>query len=323
MKRLFMAGLGGAALLSGWMLTDVARAADEGQDEARRPGRRVEVPRLLGGGGRLGVSLEEVGAGDVSRLGLSAERGALVTDVQEGSAAEKAGVKDGDVIIRFGGQDVWSAAQLARLVRETPPGRTVDLEVSRGGSNQRLPVTLSAPDRDRVFEFGPGGFGENFHFEMPEIPDLPDLPELPELPELAGVPAPPRPPGAPEPPMARLHRQFGLGQGRKLGLSYQELGDQLARYFKVEGGVLVTEVEEDGPAAKGGIKAGDVIVRLGGREGKDGGDLREAIRDAKAGSSTTVGVQRDGRSMDLNVTLKDVSPARLAPSRMRRRGART
>ena len=309
MTRLWVAGLGGAALLSGWMLTDVARAADDAKDEARRPGRRIEVKRILGGKGRLGVSLEDVRAEDVARMGLSAERGAVVAEVHEDSAAAKAGVRNGDVIVRFGGQDVWSAAQLARLVRETPPGRTVELEVSRGGSTQRLSVALSAPERDRVLAFGPGSFGEDFHFEMPDLSDL-------DLPELADLPRPPRPPIPPMP--GGFHQRFGPGQGRKLGLSYQELGDQLARYFEVDGGVLVTGVEEDGPAARAGIKAGDVIVRLGDREVKDGGDLRAALREAAAGSNATVGLKRDGRSMDVTVSLGEAAPARA-----RRRGART
>jgi serine protease Do len=124
--------------------------------------------------------------------------------------------------------------------------------------------------------------GEDFHFELPEVPELADLP---------APPTPPRPPA------------FHLGRGRKLGLSYQELGDQLAGYFKVDGGVLVTDVEEDGPAGKAGIKAGDVIVRVGGKAVKDGGDLREAIRDAPGGSNATIGVQREGRSMDLTVKI--------------------
>jgi len=116
---------------------------------------------------------------------------------------------------------------------------------------------------------------------------------------------------------------LGPGQGRKLGLSYQELGDQLARHFKVESGVLVTDVQENGPAGKAGIKAGDVIVRVGEKAVKDGGDLREALRDAAAGSNATIGVQREGRSMDLIVKLGE-EPARLAPAaRARRRGART
>jgi serine protease Do len=305
MRRFQVIAMGGAVLLSGWMVTEAARAADEGEKAVRRPGRRVDVMRMLGGGGRLGVSLEEVGADDVGRLKLAGERGAVVTEVQEGSAAEKAGIKEGDVIVRFGGQDVWSAAQLARLVRETPPNRTLDVEVSRGGSVERLAVTLAKPDRDRLVGPGAlGALGENFHFEMPDVPEF-------------DVPVPPMPPMPPA-----FH--FGPGRGRRLGLSYQELGDQLARYFKVEGGVLVTDVAEDGPAAKAGIKAGDVIVRFGGKAVKDGGDLHEALGDAEAGSNATIGVQRDGRAMDLTVTLGDAGPARSAPAaRARRRGSRT
>lgn len=301
MRRFQVMGMVGAAVLAGWIVTDAAQGDEK---EARWPGRRVDVLRMLAGGGRLGVSLEDVSADDVGRLKLAGERGAVVSDVQEGSAAEKAGVKEGDVIVRFAGQDVWSAAQLARLVRETPPGRTVDLEVSRSGSIQKLSVALAKPDRDRLIGVGPGGMGEDFHFEMPDIPELADLPV---------PPVPPMPPA--------FH--FGLGQGRKLGLSYQELGDQLARHFKVESGVLVTDVQENGPAGKAGIKAGDVIVRVGAKAVKDGGDLREALRDAAAGSNATIGVQRDGRPMDVIVKLGE-EPARLAPAaRVRRRGART
>ena len=294
----------GAALLAGWMVTGAAQAGDEVQKDVRRPGRQVEIARMFGGGGRLGVSLEEVGAEDVARLGLSAERGAVVTDVEAGSAADKAGLKDGDVIVRFGGQDVWSAAQLARLVRETPAGRTVDVDVSRGGSAQKVSVTLAKPDRDHLMGHGPGWVGENFHFEMPDMPDMPDVPGM------AGVPTPPIPPMPP----------FGPGRGRKLGLAYQELGEQLARYFKVDGGVLVTDVDADGPAGKAGVKAGDVIVRVGGKDVKDGGDLREAIRDAEEGKTVTLGVQREGRPMDVAVRVGASDRPRPAPGHGARRG---
>jgi serine protease Do len=269
----------------------------------------VEVVRLEGGGGQLGVSLEDVGADDVARLKLSGERGAVVTDVREGSAAEKAGIREGDVIVRFGGQEVWSAAQLARLVRETPAGRTVDVGVSRDGAAQSVPVTLAKAGRDRVMRFGPG----DFHFEMPDLPEIADIPH---------------PPVPPVPPMLEDgdgDRRFFFrrpGHGRRLGLSYQELGEQLAGYFKVEGGVLVTEVEEDGPAAKAGVKAGDVIVRFGGKAVKDGGDLRSALADAEG--DVAIGVRRDGRAMDLTVTIAAGDGDRPRPGRrMRRRGART
>ncbi len=282
MRRMLVVGMGGAALLAGWMATSAAQAADEKERETRRP-RRMEFTRMLNGGGRLGISLEDV---------ESSDGGAVVTRVEEDSAAEKAGIKEGDVIVRFAGEDVRSAAQLARVVHETPAGRTVSIDLRRGGSAQTLSVTLAKPDRDHFF--GPGRMGEGFHFEMPDVP------------EIADFPAPPTPPVPPMPPMDG----FGFRGGRRLGLAYQELGDQLARYFKVDGGVLVTAVDEDGPAAKAGLKAGDIIVRVGGKSVKDGGDLRDAVRDAEAGSTTTIGVQREGRPMDLSVKVGSTSPRR-------------
>jgi len=310
MTRRFWAGLFGAAVLAGGM-TMAAVAADEAPRE--RPGRRVERIRLAGGFGQLGVALEDVGAEDVARLKLAGERGARVTEVHEGSAAEKAGIKDGDVILQFGGDQVRSAAQLARLVRETPAGRKVEVEVSREGASQRMTVTLARPEHD-VFGFGPGGFGPGeFHFKLPDI-------ELPDVPDMADMPHPPVPPVPPSFEDGRGNRMFfrSLGGGRRLGLSYQELGDQLARYFKVEGGVLVTDVEADGPAGKAGVKAGDVIVSFGGKAVGDGGDLRDALREASG--SVTIGVRREGRAMDLTATLAEPDAR---PVRRTRRGPTT
>jgi serine protease Do len=95
-----------------------------------------------------------------------------------------------------------------------------------------------------------------------------------------------------------------FGQGpRKLGLEYQEIAGQLADYFKLAGdeGVLVTNVEPDGPAAKAGVKAGDVILKLGSREIEDGEDLRRALEKAESGRETTLTVQRDGRPLELKL----------------------
>jgi serine protease Do len=109
---------------------------------------------------------------------------------------------------------------------------------------------------------------------------------------------------------------FGGGP-RKLGVEYIEIGEQLASYFKLAGktGVLVTSVDADGPAGKAGIKAGDVILKLGTDTIQDGEDLREAVAEAEGGKETTVTVQRDGRPLDLKVT-----PAK-PETRIRRRSA--
>jgi serine protease Do len=97
---------------------------------------------------------------------------------------------------------------------------------------------------------------------------------------------------------------FGGGP-RKLGIEYTEIGEQLAGYFKLTGksGVLVSSVDADGPAGKAGMKAGDVILKLDGKAIGDGSDLREAVSEAEGGKEVVVTVQRDGRPVDLKVTL--------------------
>jgi serine protease Do len=95
------------------------------------------------------------------------------------------------------------------------------------------------------------------------------------------------------------------GGPRKLGIEYMELGEQLASYFKLSGksGVLVTAVDADGPAAKAGVKAGDVVLKLGGDAIADGDDLRAAVSEAEGGSEVGITLQRDGRPVELKVTL--------------------
>ena len=291
MKRQF-ALAAGAAVAAALALAPSALQARSGSDEdgAQKVEKRVVVRT---GGGRLGVAIDDA-AGDA--------RGAVVKSVDEGSAAEKAGVKEGDVIVRFDGEGVRSAAQLARLVGETPSGRVVAIEVTRGGATQKLTATLA----DR---------GRGFRFEMPDISIEP--PEPPEEPLAPLAPHPPLPPKAPRPPMAwswsdddgfTIHKL--LGGPRKLGIEYMEMGEQLAAYFKVTGksGVLVTSVDAEGPAAKAGMKAGDVVTKLGAEAIADSDDLRHAVSKAEAGSQVAVTVQREGRAVELKVTLAKPEP---------------
>jgi serine protease Do len=291
MKRLAALALAvPAVLLAGLALGpgDV-RAGDSNQDE-KKVEKRVVVRHA--GGSMLGVGLDDT-EGDL--------RGAKVRSVEEGSPAEKAGLKEGDVIVRFDGEAVRSASHLARLVGETPAGRSVAIDVSRGGATQKLTATLAEGTRRvRVFS-GDGSHG--FALEMPEF----DV-QVPE------------PPNAPAAPVAQVaphvwswkSDDFGdrafhflVGGPRKLGIEYMEIGEQLAGYFKLAGktGVLVSSVDADGPAGKAGMKAGDVILKLGAEPIEDGDDLREAVAEAKGGTEVTVAVQRDGRPLDLKVTL--------------------
>jgi serine protease Do len=296
MSRRTAAALGTMALIAAGIATSPkVGAQDEGK--VRKLDRRVEVVRA--GGGKLGVRLEDVDKDDVARLKLSAERGAIVKSVSAETPAEKAGIQEGDVIVRYEGETVLSAAQLARLVRETPGGRTVALEVNRNGGLQKLSATLAeGRDRVRVGELG------DFDIEIPHIEAMPPVPPIP--------------------PVADMFRFDGKGRSflfhdggpRKLGIEYQELTDQLARFFKVETGVLVTSVDEGGPAAKGGLEAGDVIVRFDGERIESAEVLRDEVRKAEPGKEVTVTVQREGRALDLKVKLQ-------APERRPRAGETT
>ena len=284
--------LGAAAVTAAALVvaTPVTRATGE------ETSKHVQVFRFGAAGARLGVSLEDVRAEDVARLHLGEERGAVITEVSKGSAAEKAGLKDGDVVLSFQGEKVWSAGQLRRMVRETPPGRHVTLEVSRGGAVQRLAATLEESN-DREVAFG----DEGLEIEPP-LPAMPPMPPMPRLEPLLRQ----RDGGR----SILRERLLDIRPGR-LGLSFQEVSGQLARYFKVDdGGLLVTEVEEDGPAAKAGVRAGDVIVKVDGKGVTGADDLRHAIGEAAPGSDVMLTVQREGRSVELKVTLRGERRAR-------------
>jgi membrane-associated protease RseP (regulator of RpoE activity) len=278
------------------------------------------------GGGRLGVALADVKKDDVAVLKLQEERGAVVKSVDADSAAAKAGLKEGDVIVRFQGDAVWSAAALARMVRETPVGRTVSLEVTRGGAVQKISATLGEPKH---------------HFEM-FLPGGPDAPHAPMPPH------PPLPPQSPQPPMGSVPHAMPLPPGHqrsedrvfgwksrdddsdeplvrilhssgppRLGVVLQDVDGQLARYFKLPAGkgVLVTSVEENSAAAKAGVKSGDVVQKLDGTAVATASELRSAVRKAEGGKPLTLSVWRDGKSVDLAVTLPPVEKTKhRAPS---------
>lgn len=274
------------ALASGGSVLAAPQTADKPADKAPEKDRHVRVIRI-GGGAFLGVSLEEVGKDDVTRLKLPEERGAIVTSVEAGSPAEKAGLQKDDVVMAFQGDAIHTAAQLSRLVRESPAGRTVNVDVSRAGRTQRLQATLGERARSG-----------DWHFEMPDL----DI----------ELPVPPDAPAAPSLPRMRAPRAFGpdffmgtWGGPRKLGIQYQEVGEQLAKYFRLaeDRGVLVSDVEPDGPAAKAGMKAGDLILKVGDRAVRDGDDLRHELSRSEPGTEVGIQVQRDGKPVDLKVTL--------------------
>lgn len=92
--------------------------------------------------GRLGVSIQEVTQALADSFGLSTVRGALVSSVEKGSPAERAGLESGDVIVRFNERDINRSADLPALVASIAPGTTAKLDVIRKGTPKTLTVTV-------------------------------------------------------------------------------------------------------------------------------------------------------------------------------------
>jgi serine protease Do len=92
--------------------------------------------------GWLGVSIQMVTPDLAPSFGLKEAQGAIVADVINGGAAEKAGIKQGDVILTFDGRAIKSANDLPWIVAETPIGKTVNVKLIRQGKELDVKVTV-------------------------------------------------------------------------------------------------------------------------------------------------------------------------------------
>jgi serine protease Do len=110
--------------------------------------------------GRIGVQIQSLSAEHAQAFGLDRPRGALVADVPKGEAADKAGIKPGDIILRVGGKEVASEVLLPSMVAAIKPGTSTDVEVWRDGKSRTLTVKVGEiiPDDTRAAVL-PGGNG--------------------------------------------------------------------------------------------------------------------------------------------------------------------
>lgn len=237
------------------------------------------------GASYLGVQTVEVTKENFSRFGLSEVRGVAVDKVLKDSPAEKAGLQNGDVIVRFDGETVSSVRKLTRLIGEVSPDHKAKVTVLRNGNERDIEVTVGK----REMNFDAGVFrGGNF----PQVEIAPIMPRGMRVPN---APLAPTSPLAPLPQFGENGTFIWRGaSARQIGVSINPLSKQLADYFGIADGkgLLVREVRPDSPAAKAGIKAGDVIVEIDGKQTENSGDLIEAVNAKKEGT-VSVTIVRD------------------------------
>ena len=91
-----------------------------------------------------------------------------------------------------------------------------------------------------------------------------------------------------------------------MGIGITDVTPENSKFFNLTDaeGALVTQVESDSPAAKGGVKVGDVIRELDGQKIPDAGELQVEVGQKKPGTTIKLGILRDGKSMTVPVTLE-------------------
>ncbi|HVF55771.1 MAG TPA: PDZ domain-containing protein [Pyrinomonadaceae bacterium] len=277
---------------------------------------------LFAGDNFLGVEAEEVTSENSGRYALRGEaRGVGVSRVLKGSPAERAGIRENDVIVRFDGEAVTSVRKLNRLIDESAPGHVARLTVLRNGSEQEISATLGKREGGLLQGLGdvtpltiaPAQI-EELRRRAEELHGRGD--EMKRYGEEARKQAEELRRNNPN--LFNNHELFALSYlgGRRIGVSTTGLGKQLADYFGVseDGGALVNSVEENSPADKAGLKAGDVIVEVDDQKITDTGQLSRAIGRKNEGD-VTLTIVRDRKRRKIKVTpeRRGMTPFNLTP----------
>jgi serine protease Do len=222
----------------------------------------------------LGVRIRDLKAAELEAISSMDDLGVYVSEVLDNSPAQKAGVSEGDIIVRFAGIPILGAEHFIQMIRNSAPGRTFSVELLRESKIRTVKVTLTEHPQRKTFRYR----------VSPES-------IVPELPRSVSP---------------RFYDYFSFRDRPRLGIYYEDITEQLARFLGVKDGtgVLITSVVEDSPAEQAGLQAGDVIIRIGDQAVEDSGDLMEALQDSEAEESLRVTVIRKGDRLEFDVNLQ-------------------
>jgi serine protease Do len=204
---------------------------------------------------KLGVAVQDLTADMAKSLGLENLKGGLVSNVEPDSAAARAGVRQGDVIVGVNDQSISDGNELRNTIAGTKPGTTVSLKVIRDGRPETLKATLA------------------------------------ELPSKKGE---------------DLSTSNDDGNSRgKFGMTVQPLTPEVAERFELSRGtkgVVITDVDPDGVAAETGLRPGDVIQKVNGRDVASTAELRDSLAKATDSKPALLLVSREGQSRFVTLT---------------------
>ena len=217
------------------------------------------------------LSLE---GGNKAFLGVTSDKsedegaGAKVMEIRKGSAAEKAGLKQGDLITKIDEIKIDDPSDLSDAVHKYKPQDKVTVTYKRGGKESKTTATLGKSESiNRVY---------NYRYDAPNL-------------NMQGF-------GYKQPgPLEQYHNfNFNYNDVKpKLGIRAQDTEDGK--------GVKVLEVGDDSPADKAGIKEGDLITSFDGKEVSSAVTLAELAKAAKDKPGVKVGLIREGKAREIEI----------------------
>lgn len=231
--------------------------------------------------GYLGVLVTDVDADKAQTLRLKEVRGAIITLIDHDAPAGQIGLKVNDVVLGINNQNVEGAEQFGRMLKEIPPGRKISLEISRDGNIQTLAVQLvdrKALDHDIWSRIGA------------EVDGIAP----------AGRPVPAMGiTGSDVQPSSGFHMSL-FTSSLNVGAMVEPLTSQMADYLGVQGGLMVKQVSKKSEAAKSGLKAFDVILKVGSDSISTSADWDRALR-SNVGKPVQVTILRDKKQQTVNL----------------------
>jgi len=236
---------------------------------APHPGRSASVRILRNAPGWLGVGLADLTPDRVKSLKLSDDQGVEITRIDENSPAAKAGLKEHDVVLEVGNEKIEDSEHFARIIALNPPGAKVNLQIWRAGGKQTISATLGSRPQAMAYSVGPGWDTVPF------------------------------------PPEVMNGQVFGpmMGQTPRIGIEGESVEGQLAEFFGVKEGVLVRSVQENSAASKAGLKAGDVIIKVGGTPVSNTREISGMMRAMH--KTATFTVVRNHKEITLNIEIAE------------------
>lgn len=223
--------------------------------------------------GYLGVDIADVDAEKAQVLKLKDVHGAVITLIDHDAPAGQIGLRVNDVVLQVDGQNIVTADQCRRILKDLPAGRKVTLEISRDGSLQSVTVVLvdrKAMEQSVWHKLGTTSSG------------------VPEMGILSGDTMP-----------SGFHLP-SFGSTLKVGALVEPLTTQMAAYLGVESGLMVKQVARKSEAEKSGLRAFDVILRVGSDAIATSADWDRSLL-ANQGKPVQVTILRDKKQQTLTL----------------------